>query len=421
MSPNMYNVPRVMLIEKSSLSMRQLSQLITELLDCELLAYDNARDALISISQKPPDLIVTEWDLPDLRGDELIQALRSHRDLKAIPIIICTSNPREEIRRRAGELSVTDLLPKPVNRILLQERLNALLNRSGNPIREEPETKTFNDFRSQIQDIRTLAPLPTSVKNILEITNDPSSSARNLAEVVKVDQSLTSKILQIVNSAYYGFYREIGNIDHAVVILGFNEITNITLAACIIQTYRNGHGEYFDRERFWVHTLGAAYIARSLKPYIPELISKDAFVIGLLHDLGKVVLDQHYKEIFHRVLKAAHEQNRPLHEVSRELLGIDHAEIGGLVADSWNLPIPLVNAIRHHHNPDLANRQDYGIHLAHLANYFAHRQHIGASGNPVPDAPHPETLKVFGFDAKDLDSVWNSLNINSQALSKILI
>jgi putative nucleotidyltransferase with HDIG domain len=280
--------------------------------------------------------------------------------------------------------------------------------------------KVSSNIRAQLPGIDKLAPLPLMVRTVMEIINDPHSSARSLSDVIKRDQSLTAKILQIVNSAYYGFYREIGNIDHAVVILGFNEITNITLAACIIQTYRNGQNPYFSREQFWTHTLGAAYVARGLRAYIPEIISKDAFVIGLLHDIGKVVLDQHFKEGFIRALEMAADQKRSLHEVCRELLDIDHAEIGGEVAEKWNLPVPLVNAIRGHHMPGLAGQNDYCVHLAHLANYFAHRLGIGASGNPAPDEPHPESLKVFGFDGKDLDAVWGSLNIDAGALKQIL-
>jgi len=279
---------------------------------------------------------------------------------------------------------------------------------------------TYTKIRSLLSTIKILAPLPSLVKSIMEISSDPHSSAQHLADEVKKDQSLTAKILKIVNSAYYGFHREIGNVDHAIVVLGFDEVMNITQAACIIQAYQDGKDNLFDREKFWIHAIGTAYIAVALSRHIPEVISKDAFVVGLLHDFGKVILHQHFRDIFIKAVTEASIQKRPLHEVTFEMADIEHAEIGGLVAESWNFPAALADAIRYHHTPDLAGRHQYEVHIAHLANVFCHRARIGESGNPVPDKPDPGSLKALGFEGKELDKVWESLKIDAPNIRNIL-
>ena len=249
--------PRVALIDRTATALRQLAQTIAELRDCDVASYDNARDALIGISRQHPNLIIAEWDLADIPGPDLLGALTSHSELRHIPILICTSRTSEEVIQSAKSLGARGVCTKPLNRQQLRRWLDELLPQSAH-FTAVRESAISGDLRSQLKYIDKLAPLPALVKTIMEVSTDPNSSARTLAEVVKMDQSLTAKILQIVNSAYYGFYRQIGNIDHAVVILGFNEITNISLAACIIQAYKNGPNPYMVREQFWVHTLGAA-------------------------------------------------------------------------------------------------------------------------------------------------------------------
>jgi putative nucleotidyltransferase with HDIG domain len=242
----------------------------------------------------------------------------------------------------------------------------------------------------------------------------------DLRSAIEKDQSLTAKLLKTVNSAYYGFHRKVGNVDRAIVVLGFNEIINLTLAACIIQEYNGSEDRVFNHQQFWIHALGAAYIARTLAARRPELNAKDAFVIGLLHDFGKVALDQHFHKLFADIITAAAREHRPLHGVESERLFIDHAEIGAIIAESWKLPQPLVKAIQYHHSPELGHGHPQEIALAHLANYYCHNHQIGNSGNPAPDKPRPECLAVLGIAERDLEEVWQLLGIDEIQLRTLL-
>ncbi len=410
---------RVLLLDTSPLVMRNLERVLKKIGDCVSEQADSVRTALLSISQNPPDLILTEWELSDLTAAELLQVLKTRKEWKEIPVIICTSSGSTEISNEALKLGARDVMKKPINQQSLRKHLDQLFP-EGSQKRSKKELPGKRNIRSELRHIGKLAPLPILAKSIIEISADPNASARNLAAVVKKDQSLTAKILKIVNSAYYGFYRKIGNVDHAIVILGFNEIKNISLAACIIRAYVDDSDPLFNREKFWLHALGSAYISRALSSFKPTLNTEDAFVIGLLHDIGKVVLAQHFTDLFSRCLNLAKKRKQPLHKVSAEVMEIDHAEVGGLVAEGWRLPVPLVRAIQFHHNPAVAGKDDYNIHLAHLANYFCHSNRIGESGNPVPDEPFAGSLKAFGLDKQDLDDVWRSLMIDTQSVKNAL-
>ncbi|NQU06205.1 MAG: HDOD domain-containing protein [Calditrichaeota bacterium] len=267
-------------------------------------------------------------------------------------------------------------------------------------------------LKSKLMQFDQLVPLPSIMKNILDLTEDPNVSVREIAEEIKKDQALTAKILKIVNSAYYGFYREIGNVDHAIVVLGIDEIVNISQAICLMQYQIKDIGNFFNCRKFWIHTIGTAYIARALSRYTPGILSKDAFVIGLLHDFGKAVMNQHFHNAFSKVMLKAMASGGHICEVCQEEAGVDHAEVGALVAENWNLPVQLVVAIRLHHNPEKSNGNSNAVHIAHLANALCHKYKIGESGNAFPDEPSEVSLKALGIEDQDLDELWESLDID---------
>jgi HD-like signal output (HDOD) protein len=276
------------------------------------------------------------------------------------------------------------------------------------------------EMKNKLLQIDQLAPLPSLIKEILDLTDDPNVSVRKIADEIKKDQALTSKILKIVNSAYYGFYREIGNLDHAIVVLGIDEIVVISQAACLMQYDLEDVGNIFNKRKFWIHTLGTAYIARALSRFTPGIFSKDAFVIGLLHDFGKAVLNQHFHSIFSDAVNKSKNSGRHLCEVCQEDFGFDHAEVGGLVAEYWNMPTQLVEAVKLHHAPDKSNGNASAVHIAHLANALCHRYKIGDSGNAVHDEPSKASLKALDIEDQDIDELWISLDINPDRIETLI-
>jgi putative nucleotidyltransferase with HDIG domain len=275
-------------------------------------------------------------------------------------------------------------------------------------------------IRSKIKLIDKIAPLPTIAQQVLAMAGDFNSSAQKLAKLIKMDQALTGRILRVANSSFFGFSRKIGNIDLAVAILGFNEITAITLASCLANDYSIKENPYFNRQEFWMHAIGTGQIARKLSGLLPDFNSSNALVAGLLHDFGKVILNQFFPDEFSAVLRTAFEQKRSLSQVSRELLNIDHTEIGQMVIEEWNLPPALIQAVRFHHDPHEADAKDYLVHITHVANILCHHAKFGISGNPLPDKPSEISMEVLGLKDRDLDEIWSELNIDLESIRTFL-
>ena len=409
----------ILLTGKSHLDLVQKGRMLNRVRSCSIEIVSSVRQTIRYISDTLPDLIIAEFQLEDHTVVELLQAVKTRREWQEIPVIVCLDKFSTQLRTQALNLGAFSVLTKPVTQITLSRLLAELFPRRERQAKSDLIANS-GDIRAKLMQIRTLAPLSSLAKNILDISRDPRSSARDLAEEIKKDQSLTAKILQIVNSAFYGFHREIGNVDHAIVVMGFDEVIGIALAASLLQFYENGRNFLFDRDKFWLHSLGAAYIARALSRFTNSVIAKDAFVVGLLHDFGKVAMRQHFRDLFYKIIAEAARRKQPLHHVSLELADIEHGEIGALVAESWDLPEPLVKAIKHHHTPHMVRREDREVHLAHLANIFCHIYQIGRSGNTVPDDPSPLSLMALGLENLTMEQNWYELKLNVELLKTAL-
>ena len=429
-------LPRILLVDKNPDEALELKKVVLSSIPCAVRTVDTVEEALHTASSWIPDLVISEWLLSDQTADQLLKTFKNNPVISKIPIIICTTTRTQELKLRAKRLGAYDFLAKPINNYSLKWNLDLLFAELSAPeisrkktvrreheiIVEDPAEEEEGEIsRAKIKLIQDLAPMPEIAHRVLVISRDPNAGSRDLAEVIKQDLTLTAQVLRIVNSAFYGFQRKIGNIDRAIVILGFDEVVNITQAACLIQANLQwGDNPNFSRRKFWIHSLGAAYIARALCEDFPKLDCKDAFVMGLIHDFGKVVLDQYFREIFDHLIDVARLRMAPIYRIEKEIINIDHAEIGGIIAEAWRLPNKLVRAIKMHHRPALAAETEYEVHLAHLANCFCHIKKIGASGNFTPEEPHIRSLKAFGLENKDLEDVWKSLKIDVDSI-KLLV
>ncbi|RJP71553.1 MAG: HDOD domain-containing protein [Candidatus Abyssobacteria bacterium SURF_17] len=218
-------------------------------------------------------------------------------------------------------------------------------------------------------DIKEISTLPQVMARIMEIITDESSSASDLASEIAKDKSLTAKILKMVNSAYYGFYREIVKVSDAVVVLGFNEIRRLSLAISVLDMF-GGSSQAEHRVRLWNHSLTCAAMSDILvKEW--RMGDKGAFTAGLLHDTGKAVLDQYFPSMFSAVQACMREQSLSAHEAERMLFGFDHGDIGFWLFDRWSFPITLSKAIQYHHRVEAAQEAADMARLVHVADRLA--------------------------------------------------
>jgi putative nucleotidyltransferase with HDIG domain len=227
----------------------------------------------------------------------------------------------------------------------------------------------LEQFKKKLMEINEISTLPQVMSRIMQIVTDENSCAADLAKEITKDKSLTAKILKVVNSAYYGFYREIVKVSDAVVVLGFNEIKRLSLAMSVLDMFgKDKRAQH--RLALWNHSLACAAMSDILEKEW-KLRNRGAFTAGLLHDIGKAVLDQYFPPMWAAVQVMMHEQSLQAYEAERRLFGFDHSDIGCWLSEKWNLPQNLIEAIRCHHRPEAAQLEPELARAVHVANRLA--------------------------------------------------
>lgn len=205
--------------------------------------------------------------------------------------------------------------------------------------------ETASPLEALVDEITELRPLSAAATRILQLTESEEFSAHELANVIATDQALTAKMLQLANSAYYGFPRRIMTARDAVVLLGFRAVRSTTVASCVIETV--GEGSNLDLDQFWRFSVSVGMLAELLARTVA--VNQDqAFTAGILHNIGLLAFDQHRPDPLGEARELAATEGLSLHDAERQVFGFSDAELGGALAERWNFPLPLVAAVRDH-------------------------------------------------------------------------
>ena len=259
--------------------------------------------------------------------------------------------------------------------------------------------------KNLIAKIDDLPTLPNVITKIMEILENPKSTARDIDNVIKTDQTLTAKTLKMVNSAYYGFPRRITTVTDAVVILGFNTVRSLALSATVCKMFLGGSKD-FDREALWEHSIAVAFASRIIAKRVRYSDEEEAFVAGLLHDVAKIVEDQYFHEEFMKAVTKSKNELISLLECERQELGMDHSLIGRRVADKWNLPLKITKVIGYHHQPEFAGGEDQEItSIVHVADVLVKIRKIGDSGNYGSIEINKTAIAALKLNKKDLAEI----------------
>ena len=276
------------------------------------------------------------------------------------------------------------------------------------------------DVRLAIRNIKNLPTLPAIVGRILEVADDASASARELAEIIQHDQSVSAKVLNLANSAFYGFSRRIATIPQAVVVLGFDTVKSLALGVSVFQSLSQKVGRMsFDREKFWVHSVGCAAAAKIVAKNLGLRDVGTPFVGGLLHDIGKVILDTHFNERYQEAMAEMIEEGRSAVDVEMDVLSIDHAEVGGWLAARWKFPDSLVAPIAYNHN--LLGAHGEGLNYAvmvHLANYLTKLNGIGLNCESGLIEPSDMVERVLGIGPLKVNAISAELQGEKEYVQK---
>jgi putative nucleotidyltransferase with HDIG domain len=233
------------------------------------------------------------------------------------------------------------------------------------------------DLRDLLSSIEELPSIPETLIEILKVLDDPDSGPSDLASVVRLDAPLMAKVLRLANSPYYSSRGDITDINRCVAVLGYRTVRQVaicvTVATTLVTAVAKTRGR-LDYRELWRHSVVTGAICKYLAGMVKYHDPEEAFTAGLLHDMGKFVLEIHAPEAYDRVIQARAETRRPLVDIENEAFGFDHAAIGGAFGESWRFPPVMVRAFRDHHQELVGAAKepaDQTVALVALADYLA--------------------------------------------------
>lgn len=226
-------------------------------------------------------------------------------------------------------------------------------------------------IRDKVQTIIQLPALPSIAEEVVEMVENPKTSASEIGRVISMDPGLTAKVLKIANSAFYGFPKKISTVEFAIIVLGFDTIREIVISISLVSALQNKQEAGGNTQQFWDHAIYTGVIGRRLARDLGYRVSGEVFVGGLLHDMGISVLSQYFRPEYDRIMEIVRSTNRTWLEAEKSVLGATHAEIGGWLAERWNFPPTLVEAVSMHHEPLKAKENPELIGIIHCADVIA--------------------------------------------------
>lgn len=280
-----------------------------------------------------------------------------------------------------------------------------------NPISTRPPTGTRPRVEEIMARIGKIQPLPGTILRLIDVMNDPKSTIDDLVESIRYDQALTSRMLGICNSAFFGLSREVHSLEDAMRYLGTVKVLQILMAVHTSALLCRGQEGYrLEPGVLWRQSvataLASSLFAERTQPANPSL----AFTAGLLHDVGKVALNEYVSEDFTRIVRLVTERNGDsptgltFLEAEEQVLGVHSTEIGARLAETWKLPEPIVRCIRYHRTPGMLDPSDVLVDTVYLANCLCMLCGIGLGADGLAYRADPAVMQRYGLKESDLES-----------------
>lgn len=267
-----------------------------------------------------------------------------------------------------------------------------------------------------------LPSVPATLARIIQITNSPDASAEKVAGVVMLDQSLATKVLRIANSAFYGRRVPTETITEAVVSLGFSSIRNLAASASVVDAlFPKVIFPGFSWQDMWVHSVTCAVGSEVIYSHMSRAASAEAaFVAGLLHDVGKLILARALPERFRQIVEACREGSCSMTQAERNILSTDHAKIGKELGQGWSFPDTLCDAIAYHHRPEDAGEHEDLARAVGAANLLSKRMSRSYIIGVGVEVSLREVADISGLLMGDMDYIVNTVRDRMRQCTEIL-
>jgi len=251
-----------------------------------------------------------------------------------------------------------------------------------------------------------MATLPIIFTRINEAVENPKSSFSEIGQIISGDSASSARLLKIVNSAYYGFSNKVETITHAITIIGTAQLRDLVLATAVIERFQGVPSKTIDMKSFWLHSISCGLAARILATYRHDRNPERFYVLGVLHDIGRLLMFLNIPDQMRKVIEMAEQEKISLYEAEKNIIGFNHAEMGGFLMEAWNLPGTFQTAINFSHDPS-STTPEYVTEtsILHVADLISHCMEHGSSGDRYVPPLDEEAWEKIGLRPSILASV----------------
>jgi len=267
-----------------------------------------------------------------------------------------------------------------------------------------------------VDKVKTLPTLPNIIYQLLQLLQYGDVDIEEVVEVITYDLAISTRLLKVANSAYYGFMKKITTVRHAISVLGFRQVKSLALGITVFETMKGiGGKSSIDHKQLWLHSIGCGMAARLICRFAPAIDPETAFTASLLHDIGKLVMDGFYGTHYQKVMEKV-SQGVQQFTAEEQIFGFDHGEVGGWLCERWKLPSELTYPIMYHHHIQRAQGDWKTIAaIVHCADYLSKR----LSDETAP-SPSDAALRVLAVRGEELDDVLKELAMEKESISSLI-
>lgn len=372
---------RILFVDDDQAELLILERMLRSLQnEWEMAFVQSGREALVAMENSPFDAIVTDMQMPGMDGAELLEQVRREYP-QVIRIVLSGAVDEDDAFRAVGPTHVW--LPKPCN----IEFLRSIIERAYT----WREFLTDPDLARLIGGMKSLPSVPRLYVGLVEELRSPDTSFRDVADIISNDVGMAAKILKMVNSAFFGLNRRVSSLEQAISILGLKMIKALVLSVKVFTQFDQTKVSAFSIEELMNHSVATGSLARLIvrDETRSQNLADDAFMSGLMHDVGKLVLADNEPEGYDRMLARARQKELPSWMIELEEFGSTHADVGAYLLALWGLPDPIVTAAAYHHRPsDCAEKEFSSLTAVHVANILQQQEY------PLPGAGAQAAVEV---------------------------
>ncbi len=264
----------------------------------------------------------------------------------------------------------------------------------------------MTSIRKIISEIDSLAPISQIMHQVLSLSKDPKRSMSDIADVIVYDPIITASLIKTCNSAYFALPRKVDSVKDAIVLLGLNRVIDLVLIKSVSENLKKAQAGYGLHEgELWRYSVTSAIMARDLAERKRVSDIQLIFTASLLKDIGKIILDRFVAGAIDRIDALVRDQKYSFHEAEKEVIGLDHAELGGLIAEKWNFSPKMTYIIANHHVTDLSALEDFETAIVYLSEIAAMMAGVGGGADGLAYRFHERALKCLKVSEEEFQEI----------------